>query len=269
MHVRFASENSLGGDKLPGGVYGTSGTTDFLTQLFCSDSCARLVLVPIRKALDPAQDIIIAYMYNGQMLSVDHGFPVRVIIPGYIGGRMIKWLTNIDVQPMESQDYYHFFDNRVLPPHVDAETAKAEGWWFKPEYICNDLSVNSAISSPGHDEFMATAMGETEYTLKGYAYTGGGRRITRVEVSLDSGANWKLCDLFITEKPTEYGKFWSWIFWEHKVKVSQLVGHAEIVLRAWDEGHNTQPVLPPTKPCLAFLISLCVGQAYLELDGHA
>ena len=37
--------------------------------------------------------------------------------------------------PFFSQDYYHFFDNRVLPPHVDAELAMAEGWWYKPEYV--------------------------------------------------------------------------------------------------------------------------------------
>ena len=60
-------------------------------------------------------------MYNGKLLTPDHGYPVRVIIPGYIGGRMIKWLTNIDILDHPSTDHYHFFDNRVLPPHVDAE----------------------------------------------------------------------------------------------------------------------------------------------------
>lgn len=51
-------------------------------------------------------------MYNGKLLSPDHGFPVRVIIPGYVGGRMIKWMTNIDLLNTVCQDYYHFFDNR-------------------------------------------------------------------------------------------------------------------------------------------------------------
>jgi nitrate reductase (NAD(P)H) len=224
MHVRFASENGLGGDKLPGGVYGTS--------------------IPMMKAMDDSQDVIVAYMYNGQFLSVDHGFPVRLIIPGYIGGRMIKWLTNIDVQPTESQDYYHFFDNRVLPPHVDAETAKSEGWWFKPEYICNDLSVNSAISTPDHEEILPIEDLTAPYTLKGYSYAGGGRRITRVEISFDSGANWNLCDITIFEKPNAYGKYWTWIFWEYKTIVKSLATASEVVLRAWDEGHNTQPDKP-------------------------
>jgi nitrate reductase (NAD(P)H) len=51
-------------------------------------------------------------MYNGKLLTPDHGFPVRVIIPGYVGGRMIKWMTNIDLIGTICQDYYHFFDNR-------------------------------------------------------------------------------------------------------------------------------------------------------------
>lgn len=62
--------------------------------------------------LDRTQDVIVAYMYNGKLLTPDHGYPVRVIIPGYVGGRMIKWMTNIDLLATVSQDYYHFFDNR-------------------------------------------------------------------------------------------------------------------------------------------------------------
>ena len=77
--------------------------------------------------MDPSRDIIVAYMQNGEMLSPDHGFPVRMIIPGFIGGRMVKWLKRIVVTTQESESYYHYKDNRVLPPHVDAELANAEG----------------------------------------------------------------------------------------------------------------------------------------------
>jgi nitrate reductase (NAD(P)H) len=78
-------------------------------------------------ALDPSRDIILAYMQNGDVLSPDHGFPVRIIIPGFIGGRMVKWLKRIIVTPQQSDSYYHYNDNRVLPSHVDAELANAEG----------------------------------------------------------------------------------------------------------------------------------------------
>mmetsp|Transcript_32947 Transcript_32947/g.33559 ORF Transcript_32947/g.33559 Transcript_32947/m.33559 type:complete len:960 (+) Transcript_32947:91-2970(+) len=231
LHVRFASEHSKGGDKLPGGVYGTS--------------------VPLARALDPSFELMIAFMYNGEMLRPDHGFPVRLIVPGYIGGRMIKWITDITIMDTESQDYYHFFDNRVLPSHVDAEMSKAEGWWYRPEYICNDLNVNSAIARPDNDEVLTVTAADTavkgfsrSYRLEGYAYAGGGRRITRTEISLDSGATWKLCTLKVIERPTEYGKHWCWVFWELPVLVSELQDAIEIILRAWDEGFNTQPMKP-------------------------
>ena len=77
--------------------------------------------------MDPTSDVIIAYKQNGRWLTPDHGFPVRIIIPGFIGGRMIKWLEEITVTAGESDNFYHFHDNRVMPSHVDEELAKAEG----------------------------------------------------------------------------------------------------------------------------------------------
>ncbi len=52
---------------------------------------------------------------------------MRIIIPGFIGGRMVKWLSEITVTEQESQNFYHFMDNRVLPSHVDEALAKEEG----------------------------------------------------------------------------------------------------------------------------------------------
>jgi len=79
------------------------------------------------KAMDPASDVIIAYKQNHRWLTPDHGFPVRIVIPGFIGGRMVKWLEEITVTSQESNNFYHFHDNRVMPPHVDEALAKAEG----------------------------------------------------------------------------------------------------------------------------------------------
>lgn len=81
-------------------------------------------------AMDPSRDIILAYMQNGDVLAPDHGFPVRMIIPGFIGGRMVKWLKRIIVTTAESDSHYHYKDNRVLPSHVDAELANAECKFF-------------------------------------------------------------------------------------------------------------------------------------------
>ncbi|XP_068638175.1 nitrate reductase [NADH] 2-like [Aristolochia californica] len=215
-----------GAEDLPGGggsKYGTSIRKEF--------------------AMDPSRDIIIAYMQNGELLTPDHGFPVRMIIPGFIGGRMVKWLKRIIVTTEESQSYYHIRDNRVLPPHVDAELANAEAWWYKPEYIINELNINSVITTPCHEEILPinSSTSQKPYTLRGYAYSGGGKKVTRVEVTLDGGESWLVCKVDHPEKPNKYGKYWCWCFWSLEVEVLDLLGAKEIAVRAWDETLNTQP----------------------------
>ncbi|KAL5704237.1 hypothetical protein ACHQM5_022690 [Ranunculus cassubicifolius] len=194
-------------------------------------------------AMDPGRDIIVAYMQNGDLLLPDHGFPVRMIIPGCIGGRMVKWLSRIIVASKESENHYHYKDNRVLPSHVDAELANSEAWWYKPEYIINELNINSVITTPSHEEILPINAATTlrPYTLKGYAYSGGGKKVTRVEVTLDNGDSWLLCNLDHPEKPSKYGKYWCWCFWSLEVEVLDLIGAKEIAVRAWDETLNTQP----------------------------
>ncbi|XP_011012132.1 PREDICTED: nitrate reductase [NADH]-like [Populus euphratica] len=194
-------------------------------------------------AMDPSRDIILAYMQNGEPLAPDHGFPVRMIIPGFIGGRMVKWLKRIIVTSVESDNYYHYKDNRVLPSHVDAELANAEAWWYKPEYIINELNINSVITTPCHEEILPINSWTTQspYTLRGYAYSGGGKKVTRVEVTLDGGETWQVCSLDHEEKPNKYGKYWCWCFWSLEVEVLELLGAKEIAVRAWDETLNTQP----------------------------
>ena len=83
--------------------------------------------IDMETALDPTCDVILAYKQNGEPLHPDHGYPVRLLIPGYIGGRMVKWLSDIEVTDGESNNYFHYNDNRVLPSQIDAEKATAEG----------------------------------------------------------------------------------------------------------------------------------------------
>jgi NAD(P)H-flavin reductase/cytochrome b involved in lipid metabolism/truncated hemoglobin YjbI len=190
-----------------------------------------------------AQNVMLAWEQNGERLTPDHGFPIRVIIPGYIGGRMVKWLTHITVQAQEDSSHYHYHDNRVLPPQIDAERAIKEGWWYKPEYIINDLNINSAITSPAHDEVLTLkAYSAATYKCKGYAYSGGGRQVTRVEMSFDDGNTWELCTLNHPERPTEAGKYWCWCFWEYDVPIVRLLRAKQMMVRAWDTGLNTQPI---------------------------
>ena len=87
--------------------------------------------IPLSRVMNPAYDVIVAYEANGEALQPDHGFPIRLIIPGYIGGRMIKWLGAINVLEHETRNHYHYHDNRILPPHVTAEESLTGGWWYK------------------------------------------------------------------------------------------------------------------------------------------
>ncbi|PXF50055.1 Nitrate reductase [NADH] [Gracilariopsis chorda] len=224
-HVCFAGVEKEG---LPNGTYGTS--------------------IDIATALDPYGEVLIAYEQNHTRLHPDHGFPVRVVIPGWIGGRMVKWLDSIVVTDKPSENYYHFFDNRIMPPHVDAELAKSEGWWYKPEYLFNQLNINSAIVYPANGERLQLT-GAGVYTIRGYAYSGGGRKVTRVEVSIDGGITWELCKLDYPEErfshAPKFGKYYCWMFWEYTIDNFKLfsiaAGSGEIRCRAWDEANNTQP----------------------------
>jgi nitrate reductase (NAD(P)H) len=123
-----------GSEKLANGKYGTS--------------------IPLEVAMDPLNDIMLAYEMNNQRLSPDHGFPVRLIIPGYVGGRMIKWLKNIVISDKQSDSWYHYHDNRLLPPSVTFTEAEVEKWWYKEETILYELNLNSVISHPNHEEHL-------------------------------------------------------------------------------------------------------------------
>jgi nitrate reductase (NAD(P)H) len=70
---------------------------------------------------------------------------------------------------------------------------------------CSDLNVNSAIAKPDHDEILRVPADDGDdqgsaYVLKGYAYAGGGRLVTRVEISLDGGESWKLAKQCVTSR---------------------------------------------------------------------
>ncbi|KAG2659404.1 hypothetical protein PVAP13_1KG354600 [Panicum virgatum] len=217
-----------GADDLPGAggggcVYGTS--------------------IALKQAMDPTMDVMLAYMQNGAPLLPDHGFPVRVIVPGCTAGRMVKWLRRIVVTAAESDNYYHYRDNRFLPSHVDAKLADAEGWWYKPEYVINEMNTNSVITTPAHGDILPinAATTQSAYTVRGFAYSGAGKKVTRVEVTLDGGETWLLCALDHPEKPTKFGKYWCWCFWSVDVEVADLLASREIAVRAWDQSLNTQP----------------------------
>jgi nitrate reductase (NAD(P)H) len=75
------------------------------------------------------------------------------------------------------------------------QSAKEPKWWYDDRYAIYDLNVNSAVVHPQHEEVLrpAKAGPDATYTAQGYAYAGGGRRINRVEISLDKGKCKQTC----------------------------------------------------------------------------
>lgn len=182
----------------------------------------------------------------------EHSNTSLIILPPSRTYPKVKWLKEIHVSDEASQNHYHFFDNRVLPSHVDTDRATHEGWWYKPEYLIYDLNINSAITSPAHGEVipLPTLDSSSSYTLRGYAYTGGNRQIIRVEVSLDGGSTWELTEIRRPEQEERYRPrgtpAWHvrnhcWCFWSLIVDLRRLAACGEMVVRAWDDAQNTQP----------------------------
>jgi nitrate reductase (NAD(P)H) len=229
-----------GADKLPNGYYGTS--------------------VKLNWVMDPNRGIMLAHKMNGEMLRPDHGKPLRAVVPGQIGGRSVKWLKRIIVTQEPSDNWYHIYDNRVLPTMISPEqSANEPKWWTDERYAIYDLSTNSAMAYPAHEERLCIKNGPEMYKARGYAYGGGGRRITRVEVTLDKGKSWRLAEIkyheddyrnVVDENEELFGgkldmgwreSCFCWCFWEIDIPVADLRDAADVMVRAMDESMNVQP----------------------------
>ena len=207
--------------------------------------------------MDPNRGIMLAYKMNGEMLRPDHGKPLRTMVPGQIGGRSVKWLKRLIVTAMPSDNWYHLYDNRVLPTMVSPEeSASNQDWWKDERYAIHDLSPNSAIACPAHEEKISLVHGPKTYRVQGYAYSGGGRRVARVELSLDKGKTWRLAqteypeDRYRNANQTLYGgrldmswreSCFCWALWSFEISVPDLADANDLVLRCMDESMCIQP----------------------------
>ncbi|KAF1364529.1 hypothetical protein EJ07DRAFT_162285 [Lizonia empirigonia] len=201
--------------------------------------------IPFDYAMDPTNDVILAYEMNDTPLPPDHGYPVRLMIPGYVGGRCVKWLKCIWISEKENDSYYHIWDNRVLPSFVTEKDGEfAETLFRHPDTASNEQILNSVIVKPAQGEkipLIAAKKGET-YRIEGYAYDGGGHEMQRVEVSLDDGESWLYCIRKFPDAPIRHGKkFWTWLHWHVDVDFTHLLRARSITVRCFNVFKNTQP----------------------------
>jgi sulfite oxidase len=178
--------------------------------------------IPLVKA--SSDEVLLAWEINGQRLPRVHGRPVRVVVPGYIGARSVKWVQRLTVQAEPSDNYFQAEDYRLLPP--EATPAPGRGIALGP------LTLTCAILAPGHDARLPA--GPTPVT--GYALAGEHRTIARVDVSLDAGQSWTQATVEDPPSP------WAWQHW-HTTR-DLPAGPAEITARAWDDTGATQPEHP-------------------------
>lgn len=182
--------------------------------------------IPLDKALAP--ETLLAYGMNGAPLAAVHGGPLRLLAPGYIGARSVKWLGRLTLAAHPSRNHYQARSYKVFPPETNAQTVA----WETGETL-GELWVNAVICTPapGHT---ATA---GQVRVAGYAQSS--TPIAAVEISADGGQSWRAAAL------TAPADTWAWRFWETTLELPP--GEHELWVRAQDVEGNTQPPeLAPT-----------------------
>jgi sulfite oxidase len=178
--------------------------------------------IPLEAALN--SPVLLADTMNGVPLPPTHGYPLRVIAPGYIGARSVKWLSRIMLQTSPSENYYQQHGYRLFSPSADPETVESDDG-----IMLGELPVNSVIWQPLEDETLEAGA----VTVRGHAYVGGGRTIERVEVSADGGKTWLRATFDAEPQP------YVWSLWQMDVNLA--AGEHQLVVRAWDSSANSQP----------------------------
>ena len=175
--------------------------------------------IPLDKAL--RREVLLAWAMNGEPLPAVHGAPLRVVVPGYIGARSVKWLERIEVRSEPSFGYFQHVAYRLLPE--DGTPAPGAG------VPLGLVALNADVLSPADGETVPAGPVE----ILGYAFAGGERHVARVDVSLDGGVSWSQAQLL-----EDLGR-WAWRQW--RIVLELAPGEHEIVVRAWDSSAATQP----------------------------
>lgn len=188
--------------------------------------------IPIEKAMN--EHTLIALKMNGEVLPAAHGFPARLIVPGWIGSSMQKWLNRIWVR-----DRVH--DSEKMSGYAYRIPAYQVEPGLKPPVgdmrIATSLRVKSIITRPEpHSDFSA----ENTIKVRGHAWAGE-NRIRKVQVSTDFGIHW------IETELTPPSNRYAWYHWETDITLANK-GYYEIWARAFDDIGNAQPFTQPWNP---------------------
>jgi len=189
--------------------------------------------IPVKKALDP--NTLLAYEMNGQPLPVKHGFPLRVIAPGWASDSWVKWLTSISVLNKEWDGFW--MKNAYRRP--DHPVAPGTALTKDKMVPVTSLQVKSVITSPVDGAVVPPG---TPVAVQGVAWSGDKGPVTDVDVSVDNGRTWQAASL-VRDQRTQFG----WRQWEYRWTPSREAYYT-VMSRARDASGATQPLAQEWNP---------------------
>jgi len=202
---------------------------------------------------------------NGLPLPRDHGFPLRVIIPGLVGARSVKWISKIVIMKKEVEGMHQKgIAYKQLPPNVKKLMSVSK------QYI-NDLPpvdhvpITSAVTAPDPG---ATVIRGESLTVCGYAYSGAGLAVIRVDVSIDGGETWQQAEIqrACQEQQSRSLKAWAWVQWKLETVIPKDAPSAlSIVCKGVDDQYNQQPNDPRSIWNLRGILNTSWGRADVKV----
>ncbi|MGE5194388.1 MAG: molybdopterin-dependent oxidoreductase [Deltaproteobacteria bacterium] len=182
--------------------------------------------VPLDKALagnDRTPGALLATKMNDKPLTAEHGFPLRAVVPGYIGARSVKWLKKIVVSDRPSPNHYLAQAYKLITEETPAAVAAAA-----PLY---EYALNSVIAVPAP----AATVASGKLKIQGFALPGGatGSMLKTIEISTDGGQSWTAA------KITSPVKDFCWVLWSAENNVTPKTDR--LLVRATDSAGQSQP----------------------------
>ena len=179
--------------------------------------------IPLEKALD---DVMVAFFANGEALRKEHGYPVRLVVPGFEGNMWVKWVRRIGVydQAVESREETSKYTD-LMPDG----RARKWTWVMDAKSVVTSHSPQVPIRQWHWDD---KGVPEGPLVITGLAWSGNGR-VTKVDVSLDGGRNWVEARISGDAKPKALTRFHLDINWDGQELYLQS--------RATDETGYVQP----------------------------
>ena len=201
---------------------GTSNSPAWIRSTAMASGAALGDRSDLTKALD--SEVLLATELNGSPLSPAHGFPLRAVVPGWIGARSVKWLGRITLLKEPSANYFQskaYRFQRATNPQNPGDVSAG--------LALSEVPVNAVILSPGSGEVLPAG----QLTVRGWAMGSGGRQVNRIEFSSNAGQDW------VPARITVEGTSWTWTFWQATVKLPR--GRHVLAVKATDIAGATQP----------------------------